>query len=68
MKLGQFKKAVEDYDAALAMNVRKEEAHLYGRGLAKIKMGDKRGGEADLEEARKTSSRIDQDFAQYGVQ
>ena len=62
----QYAKAVADFDAALKINER-QSASFYGRGLAKLKLGDKAGGEADLARARSLSAGIDTRFRVYGL-
>ena len=42
-------------------------ATLYGRGLARLRSGNKPGGEADLALARKLDPEIDARFARYGL-
>jgi len=40
---------------------------LYGRGLAQIKMGNKKEGEADKAAARALKPSIETEFSIYGV-
>jgi hypothetical protein len=40
---------------------------LYGRGLARLKMGDKAGGDADISAAKTIHAKVDDDFTRYGV-
>ena len=40
---------------------------LYGRGLAKLKKGDKRGGNVDLAAAKAADSNIAIEFEHYGM-
>jgi acyl-CoA reductase-like NAD-dependent aldehyde dehydrogenase len=61
-----FDDAIADYDAALKLNSQLEEA-LYGRGLAKLKKGDRDGGNADIAAAKAIRADIADDFARYGV-
>ena len=41
---------------------------LYGRGLARLKKGDKVGSDADISAAKKIQAKIGNDFTRYGVQ
>ena len=40
---------------------------LYGRGVAKIKGGDRTGGDADITAAKVLKANIADDFTKYGV-
>ena len=40
---------------------------LYGRGTAKLKKGDNRGGNADIAAAKAIKPDIAEDFGRYGV-
>ncbi|MGZ9112377.1 MAG: tetratricopeptide repeat protein, partial [Rhodoplanes sp.] len=66
LKLGQFDRAIADFDAALRLNPKMPSA-LYGRGKAKIKKGDAAGGNADIRSAKSIDSTIDREFESYGV-
>jgi len=64
LRLGRIGEAIADYDAAL--NLRPYQAgSLYGRGLAKLRAGQ--DGSADLAAARKSNTRIDSEYAGYGM-
>jgi len=65
LRLGQFSQAVADYDSALAKQ--KFPDSYFGRGLAKLKMGKKAEGEADLEQARKLDAQVADRFKQQGL-
>jgi hypothetical protein len=41
---------------------------LYGRGLAKLKKGDKVGSDADISAAKTIEAKIGDDFKRFGVQ
>jgi tetratricopeptide (TPR) repeat protein len=56
LKLGAFDRAIADYGTVIEKR-QKDANSLYGRGLAKLKAGDKAGGEADIAQV----------FAGYGV-
>ena len=45
----------------------KDADSLYGRGLAKLKSGDKAGGEADIAAAKAIKPDIADVYAGYGV-
>jgi tetratricopeptide (TPR) repeat protein len=49
-KKEQYQRAIQDYDSAIALAPKSASA-LHGRGLAKIQIGDKAGGEADIAKA-----------------
>jgi tetratricopeptide (TPR) repeat protein len=66
LKMGQFGAAVDDYSSALRSDPKLASA-LYGRGLAKLKMGDRAGGDADISAAKTIETRIGDDFTRYGV-
>ncbi|WP_404713362.1 DUF3857 domain-containing protein [Sphingomonas sp. MMS24-J13] len=66
LQRGEMSAAVVDYDAALAA-MPQLPTSLYGRGLAKIRLGSAKDGNADLAAARKINSKIDAEFAGYGL-
>jgi tetratricopeptide (TPR) repeat protein len=67
-KLGQFDKAIADYDAALAMTNDPSHADwLYGRGMTKLKKGDTAGGKADIASAKAIKADIAEEEAKYGI-
>ncbi len=47
LRLGRFGEAIRQYDAAIKAQP-KHAWSLYGRGLAKLRAGDKAGGDADI--------------------
>ncbi len=65
LQRGEWAAAIADYDAALAARPRMAGG-LFGRGLAKIRSGNAKDGNADLAAARAINSRIDEEFADYG--
>lgn len=68
LRLQAYADAMADYDAALASRPNTATSLFgRGRGLAKLRSGDKPGGEADLAEARKLDPRIDGQFAEMGI-
>jgi tetratricopeptide (TPR) repeat protein len=67
LKLGQWAPAIADYNSALRMDPKLPSA-LYGRGFAKLKMGDQAGGKADVAAAQALRQNIEGEFARYGLQ
>jgi tetratricopeptide (TPR) repeat protein len=67
MKMGQFDTAIDDYDSALRFEPKLASA-LYGRGVAKLKRGDKIGSDADISAAKTVQAKIADEFMRYGVQ
>ena len=65
LKLGDWERAIADYDKALSF-YRRRAWSLYGRGWAKLKKGDK-SGEADIAAAKAITPDIAEQFAAYGV-
>jgi tetratricopeptide (TPR) repeat protein len=66
LKLGDPALALNEYNAALQRDPNRATA-LFGRGLARIRSGDARGGEGDQAAARTINPEIDQQFAVYGL-
>jgi hypothetical protein len=62
MRLGFFRTAILDYDAALDLEP-KNALFLFGRGTAKFGAGDAEGGDADLAAARALDAKVDATFA-----
>ena len=58
--------AIKDYDAALKLDPKNPGA-LYGRGMAKIKKGDRTGGGSDVSAAKSMKSDIADDFSRHGI-
>ena len=67
LKMDQFDAAIDDFSSALRFDPKLASA-LYGRGLAKLKNGDKAGSDADISAAKTIQAEIGADFARYGVQ
>jgi tetratricopeptide (TPR) repeat protein len=66
LRLGEYKKAMSDFDRSI--EVRPESAwSLYGRALARARLGQAAQGEADLAAARKMQGDIDQQVARIGL-
>jgi tetratricopeptide (TPR) repeat protein len=66
LKMGQLGAAIDDYSSALRSEPKLASA-LYGRGLAKLKQGDKAGGNTDISAATAIQGNIGDDFTRYGV-
>ncbi|BAR57002.1 hypothetical protein ACVIWV_007752 [Bradyrhizobium diazoefficiens] len=45
----------------------KDENSLYGRGISKLKLGDRAGGEEDINAAKAISSSVADDFKKLGI-
>jgi tetratricopeptide (TPR) repeat protein len=76
LKLGAFDRAVADYGAAIAKNAKDADSphgrivaadSLYGRGVAKLRSGDRAGGEADMAAAKAIKGDMATVYAGYGV-
>ena len=66
LKMGKQRRAISLYDAALRGSPDKA-ASLFGRGKAKLKIGDKSGGAEDINAAQALKPTISKEFASYGV-
>jgi tetratricopeptide (TPR) repeat protein len=55
--LNNYAKAIADYSEALALDPEDADALLY-RGLDKIRLGDKAGGDADIAAAKRIDPNI----------
>jgi tetratricopeptide (TPR) repeat protein len=64
MRSGRYQDALADYDAAI-MGSPQDSWSLYGRGIAKMRVGDSAGGQADIE-ASKAVQDVAAEFAAYG--
>jgi tetratricopeptide (TPR) repeat protein len=68
LKLGQFDKALADYDAAFALTKTSDHADwLYVRGVTKLKKGDTAGGNTDITSAKAIKADIADEYASYGI-
>jgi tetratricopeptide (TPR) repeat protein len=68
LRLGQFDKAIADYDVAFKMTKFHNHADwLYGRGIAKLRKGDAAGGDADIKSAKTIKTDIAEEYAKYGI-
>jgi tetratricopeptide (TPR) repeat protein/predicted aspartyl protease len=66
LRMGDYDKAIEDYDAALKVNPKNAGA-LYGRGIAKVKKNKTTEGEADMAEAVKIAPGIADAYKRAGL-
>jgi len=67
LRRGEFDASIADFDAASMLNPRLANA-LYGRGIARRKMGDLTGAEADLAAAKAIRPGIAEEFALSEIQ
>jgi hypothetical protein len=66
LKSGLWSKAIADYTKSLYYQA-DYTMSLYGRGIAKLAVGDATGGEADFVAAQKSEPRIVEIMARLGV-
>ena len=66
LKLGDPAIAIAEYDAALAINPNQPLA-LWGRGLARVRNGQTKEGEADQAAARVLDPNVERQFSIYGL-
>jgi hypothetical protein len=66
LKLGDYPVAINEYNASLQVEPSRARS-LYGRGLARLKNGDKTGGEADIAAATKLAPKVAEDFSRFGM-
>jgi tetratricopeptide (TPR) repeat protein len=66
LKLGDPAIAINEYNAALAIDPNRPIA-LWGRGLARIRLGQTKEGEADQAAARVLNPNIERQFSIYGL-
>jgi tetratricopeptide (TPR) repeat protein/predicted aspartyl protease len=66
LRLGKYDKAIDDYDAALALDP-KTPWSLYGRGLAKRHLGQTAAGDADIAAATVLAPKIAEEAASHGI-
>lgn len=65
MRGGRFREAITDYDAAIK-GIPLDPYSLFGRGIAKMRVGDTAGGQADIA-ASKAVQDVTAEFAAYGL-
>jgi tetratricopeptide (TPR) repeat protein/predicted aspartyl protease len=66
LRMGDFVKAIADYDEALAKDDTMAWSH-YGRGIAELRLGRKDAGEADLAKARQIDPKLAAKAAKLGI-
>ncbi len=66
LKMCDFPKSIAEYGIALQSDPSHARA-MYGRGLAKLKGGDKAGGEGDMTAATKLAQGVAGEFTKFGV-
>ncbi len=66
LRRGEFALAVADYDRALRQ-YGKLPTSLFGRGLAKLRLGNEAEGRADLAKATKMDASVADNFANKGM-
>jgi tetratricopeptide (TPR) repeat protein len=66
LKMCDFPKSIAEYGISLQADPSHARA-LYGRGLAKLKGGDKAGGEGDMAAALKILPAVAEEFVKFGV-
>jgi Tfp pilus assembly protein PilF len=66
LKLADPKQAIAEYDEVLAQDPNSALA-LFGRGLARVKLGDTAAGESDKQAAATIDPEVADQFTRYGV-
>ena len=66
LRAGRFDEAVKRYDRSLEKGPKRATA-LYGRGLAKLRLGDENGGQADLAAAKAINARVSGEYDRHGI-
>jgi tetratricopeptide (TPR) repeat protein/predicted aspartyl protease len=66
LRLGDYDKALKDYDAVLAAEPRNPWS-LYGRGVAKVHKGMAAEGEADIAASKLVNPRVAEEAAKHGL-
>lgn len=66
LKLGEAADAQAEYDQALDLQPGRPIA-LWGRGTAKLRLGDRMGGEADRRAAQAAFAGVEGEFTKYGI-
>ena len=66
LKAGSLRAAISDYGEALKLDPRHSSA-LYGRGLARKRLGDDSQAGRDMASALELNPQIDKEFASYGL-
>jgi tetratricopeptide (TPR) repeat protein len=66
LRLGRFDEALADYDVACKGRPN-QAGSIFGRGLSKLRKGQVAEGQADLTAARALDSKVDSEYADYGL-
>jgi tetratricopeptide (TPR) repeat protein len=66
LKLCNNAEALADYESAVRYNPR-QASSLFGRGVAKLRTGDRNGGNDDIVAAKGITASIAEEFKGYGV-
>ena len=66
MRQGKFRKAIDDFDRSLALRPA-AAGTLYGRGLARLRMGQKELGQADIDAAVRAQPGIEESMKHIGL-
>ncbi len=66
VRQGKFRKAIDDFDRSLALRPA-AAGTLYGRGLARLRMGQKELGQADIDVAVKAQPGIEESMKHIGL-
>jgi tetratricopeptide (TPR) repeat protein len=67
LRMGEFDKAMDDYDAALRMNP-KNAWSLYGRGIIRLRKGADDAANADITAAKAVRPSIVADAKRHGIE
>jgi tetratricopeptide (TPR) repeat protein len=66
LRMAHYDRAISDYDTALRLRP-KNPWSLYCRGIAKVRKGDKAGGQADIAAATALAPKIAEEAALYDI-
>ena len=66
VRMGDYAKAIADYDEVLAADD-KIAWSFYGRGIAKLRLGQKEAGEADVKKAKELESELPEKAKKLGI-
>lgn len=66
LRMGDFAKALADYDEVLAKDDKVAWSH-YGRGIARLRLGQKEAGEADLAKAKSLDPELPDRAKKLGI-
>ncbi|HEX4183576.1 MAG TPA: DUF3857 domain-containing protein [Caulobacteraceae bacterium] len=67
LRLGRYREAIETYDQALTFDP-EQPTSIYGRGIAKLRVGDKAAGQADMARAKLIDPSVVNEYTGWGVQ